>query len=164
MPDMSLTQFIGHLAAFHVRQQVIMYEAMDRAAALVQREARREIGAYQNGGGPFVAWAELADRTKADRVAQGFTENDPGLRTGEMRESIGRQVAHNGMQAAIGSNDDKAVWFELGTSRQPPRSFLGLAAFREERRIAEIQGRAMATTLVGGGHRLLPIHESEPLP
>lgn len=161
MPDMSLTQFIGHLAAFHVRQNAAMHHAMDRAAAMVEREAKRELGTYQAGGGPFVAWAELAEATKADRVAQGFTENDPGVRTGEMRDSVGREVAHDGTEAAVGSNDDKAVWFELGTSKQPPRSFLGLAAFRKERQIAELLGHGMVTALVGGGARLLPIHEAE---
>ena len=52
---------------------------MERAAKVVEREAKSEIGEYQDSTiSPFPAWAELADSTKDNRVRLGFTENDPG--------------------------------------------------------------------------------------
>ncbi|WP_214680105.1 hypothetical protein, partial [Escherichia coli] len=51
--------------------------------------------------------------------------------------------------AHVGSNDDKAVWQELGTSRGiPPRSFLGGAAVRKSAEVRDIIGREMHAALI----------------
>ncbi|MDE2354946.1 MAG: hypothetical protein KGL17_07985, partial [Betaproteobacteria bacterium] len=118
--------FVRHLSALEQRTAGTIAKAATAAAIVIEAEAKSEIGTYQEGAGPFVAWQELADSTKRDRVAKGFTENDPGLRTGAMRDSI--EHATDGAQAFVGSNDDHLVWFEQGTRTQPPRSVLGLAA------------------------------------
>lgn len=107
------------------------------------------IGDYQNAAGPFAGWAELADATKDDRVRRGFSENDPGLRTGAMRDSIG--IAVGAREAVVGSNDDHLVWFELGTSKQPPRSVLGIAAVHKGPQVARILGQGAVKALTGGG-------------
>jgi hypothetical protein len=52
----------------------------------------------------------------------------------------------------VGSNNDKAVWQELGTSRGiPPRSFLVGAAMRMERRIHQMAYRRVIAAFSGRG-------------
>lgn len=144
---MSLLGFIEHVAGFSLRLAHEEHKALEHAAKIIQTEAKAEIGTYQDTAGPFAAWQELADSTKADRVHQGFSANDPLLRTGEMRESIEYTVGTH--EAAIGSNSDIAVWQELGTQKIPARSFLGGAAMRKAPHVAEILGASAVQALVG---------------
>jgi phage gpG-like protein len=121
--------------------------ALEHAADIVETEAKAEIGHYQADASPFSAWRELADSTKLDRVLKGYPENEPLLRTGGLRDSIGSIVIDN--EAHVGSNDDKAVWQELGTAKGiPPRSFLGGAAVRKSKEVSEVIGRSMHATLL----------------
>ena len=120
--------------------------ALDTAAALIEREAKAEIGSYQRSNlGPYDPWAELAQATKDERVRLGFTPNDPLLRTGELRDSIGRQV--EGLEAVIGSTSDVMVYQELGTSRIPPRPVLGLAAIRKNRDVLRLIGNGLGAAM-----------------
>ena len=154
---MDLGQFIAKVAGMSMAIEHETHKALERAAKVVEAEAKREIGHYQSAAGPFAAWAELADSTKADRVAQGFTENDPLLRTGDLRDSITHAVGHH--EAVIGSNSDVAVYQELGTRRIPPRSFLGGAMVRKSDTVAAILGAGVVKGLVGEQvvNRYLPI-------
>ena len=145
---MTLGGFISHMTGVAIAAKSGNREAMERACRVVEDAAKAEIGTYQNGAGPFAAWAELADSTKDDRVSKGFSENDPGLRTGEMRDSI-KHFAEN-TEGAVGSDDEKLVWFELGTSKQPPRSVLGIAAVRNTEKVARILGEGFVQHLLGG--------------
>jgi len=147
MTDFSLLGFAAHIGKLIAAQEAETHHALEGAAVIVETEAKAELGHYQSDAGPFVSWAELADRTKADRLAKGFTENDPGLRTGEMRDSI-QHVVH-GDVAYIGSDDDHMVWFELGTEKQPPRHALGGAAFRKEHEVIEHIGKEAVAWLSG---------------
>lgn len=106
------------------------------AAELIQNTARAKLGHYQPSVQHFDAWKELADFTKQDRVAKGFTENDPLLRTGELRDSIENEV--HGFEAVIGSASDVAVYQELGTDKIPPRPFLGPALVQSEHALRAI--------------------------
>lgn len=121
--------------------------ALRKGANIIAEEARAEIGTYQDQAGSSPAWAELAEATKRQRAAQGWTENDPLLRSGELRESI--EVSVEGNEAAIGSNSPIAAFLEFGTSRIPPRSFLGGAAFRKGEAAAQAIGKTMAHALAG---------------
>jgi hypothetical protein len=94
---------------------------LDKVGELAQTMAAAYIGHYQPG------WAPLAESTIADKAAHGFAVPAPLLRTGEMRDSIKRELDPVGLEVVVGSNDLKALWQELGTSRIPPRSFLGSA-------------------------------------
>jgi len=149
MTTMTLTGFITHLAAAQALVARASHSSLEQAARVVEREAKAKIGKYQTQAGPFAGWAELAQSTKDDRVRQGFPENEPGLRTGQMRDSIGHAVGRN--EAVVGSNDDKLVWFELGTSKQPPRSVLGIAAAHKGPEVARILGGGVVKSLVGQG-------------
>jgi phage gpG-like protein len=125
-----------------------LHHGLKRVAVLVERTAKAEFGVYQNETGPFPGWPELADSTKDDRVAKGFSENEPLLRTGELRDSIEHQVS--GLEAVIGSTDERMAWQEFGTDRLPARPVLGPAAFRNKEAIEKLVGAALATGLVGG--------------
>jgi len=110
--------------------------ALEKAALIIETESKRVIGTYDYG------WPELADATQAAREQAGFPANKPLLLTGEMRDSIGHVVGDK--EASVGSNEDKAVWQELGTSKGiPPRSFLAQAAIHKEAEVIQEIGQAV---------------------
>ncbi|QTD88738.1 hypothetical protein [Burkholderia anthina] len=149
----SLTAFAAHLIRLDGGMLLRMHAGLDRVAAHIERTAKSEIGEYQPAVGPFDAWPELADATKEDRVRQGFAENDPLLRTGEMRDSISRRV--RGLEAEVGSTSDKLVYQELGTANAaypiPPRPVLGPAAVLAEPMIRRVLIGALVSGLLDGG-------------
>jgi hypothetical protein len=145
---MTLDEFIAKLEKAATEVPAGIEAGLHAAGEMVEKEAKAEIGTYQRGNtGPFGDWDELAAYTKEDRLKRGFSENDPGYRTGEMRDSIGHTV--HGESAHIGSNDDKLKWFELGTVgkagelAQPARSVLGVALFRHGRAAADLAVAAL---------------------
>jgi hypothetical protein len=140
--------FAAHLTRLAAEIGAAEFRGMDAGAAVIEHAAKAAIGTYQRENlGQNAPWEELAERTKAERVSLGFTENDPGLRDGEMRDSISRTVRLP--EAAVGSNDDKLEWFELGTAHQPARSVLSLAAHREGEKAAGLVGAHVAWTVAG---------------
>ncbi|MGN6536410.1 MAG: hypothetical protein ACTHKQ_11865 [Mesorhizobium sp.] len=148
MSDFTIDSFATMLLEAAAVMPMAEKAALKAAGEIVQAEAKAEIGTYQDAAGPFAAWAPLAEATKTDRAKQGFTPDDPLLRTGEMRDSIGLVV--EGHEAHVGSNDDKAVWQELGTTKGiPPRSFLGGAAVRKSAEVRDVIGREIVGALVG---------------
>ena len=149
MGEMTIGGFIARLAAAAVAMESAQRSALERAAKVIEAEAKAEIGEYQGAAGPFAAWAPLADATKKDRVAQGYSEDDPLLRTGGLRDSISHAVARD--EAVIGSNSEIAVYQELGTATIPPRSFLGGAAVRKTAEVVKILGSAPVAALLGPG-------------
>ena len=144
---MELLELAAKLGEIELRQHAMEHRALEKAAVVVERRAKEKLGGYQDQTGPFIAWPELAESTKEDRLRLGFTENDPGLRSGEMRDSIEHTVIDN--EAHVGSDDDKLVWFEFGTANQPPRSVLGGAVVDEIDKIIGIVGESAVLALVG---------------
>lgn len=144
----SLGQFATHLASLDVAVHHETKRGLSKVAAIIEKEAKSELGVYQPGVGPFPAWQQLADATKQDRLRKGFTENDPLLRSGELRDSISHEVS--GHEAVIGSTSDVAVFQELGTDKIPARPFLGPAGFKSEGAIRSILGAALLRGLLGG--------------
>ena len=134
------------IAFFEGLSHVVRHAAaqgIEEGAHRVLESTREIVGHYQTSHlGPYAPWEELADWTKTDRVASGYTENDPGLRDGTMRDSY--RMSASGLHAQVGSNDMRAVWFEEGrgaTPRggpQPPRLVLTLAAWRDSRMVFQI--------------------------
>lgn len=147
--DHSLASFALHLGAMDVALKKELEHGLQKVAKSVENTAKRELGVYQKQVGPFQDWAELADETKDQRARQGYTEDDPGLRSGKMRDSITNQV-NGSVEAVIGSNDQNLVYFEFGTKKQPPRPVLGPAVIHNEKKIKEILGRAAVSGLMGG--------------
>ncbi|MDE3022876.1 MAG: hypothetical protein KGI54_13640 [Pseudomonadota bacterium] len=137
--------FANHLKTLPKLEEAALLMEVTRLAELIEDTAKAEIGTYQRDNmGPFAPWAELAYFTKQDRLEKGFTENDPLLRTGEMRASITHEVLHNSpstFDAVIGSDSEIAEKQELGTSKIPPRAFLGPAMWRNREHILKsLQG------------------------
>jgi HK97 gp10 family phage protein len=149
MSVMSVMGFAHLLTELATELPTVTRAGLAEAAEVIATEAKAEIGHYQAAAGPFQAWAPLADATVKDRVSKGFSPNEPLLRTGGMRDSIETTVSRN--SAEIGSNSDIAVYQELGTSKIPPRSFLGGAAVRKEDEVVRILGEHVKAHLEGGG-------------
>lgn len=144
----SLTAFAARLLVMEVAVQKELRVGLKEAAQHVETQAKGELGTYQPAVGPFSAWQELAESTKEDRVRKGFTENDPLLRSGELRESISHEV--HGLEAEIGTPREEGEYLELGTSKMPPRPFLGPALIHSEKAIHKILGHAVVRGMVGG--------------
>jgi hypothetical protein len=147
MREFGLIGFVEHLGAIAVEMVTVESEALERAAILVEAEAKAAIGEYQDQAGPFAAWPELAEATKSDRAKQGYPDNEPELRTGALRDSIEHKVA--GHEAQIGSDSEIMEWQELGTDRMPARSILGGAAFRKSKEVAAELGESVHLALIG---------------
>ena len=112
-------------------------EALEEACKIVETEAKSVLGSYRYG------WPAL----KPETIARKATGDSPLLETGALRDSIEHMViGHSGY---VGSNDDKAVWQELGTSRIPPRSFLGGAAMRKGEEVAHAVGAKIYMKMIG---------------
>jgi hypothetical protein len=117
---------------------------VEKACDIVARRARRSIGQEHE------LWPDLAPSTIDDKQRRGFKTPAPLLRTGELRNSIEYTVKGN--EGAVGSDLDIALWQEMGTSRMPARSFLRSSLLASVAQIERMAGRAIESTLSGGGH------------
>ncbi|MBI1214127.1 MAG: hypothetical protein GC190_21910 [Alphaproteobacteria bacterium] len=151
----SFAELALHLAEAHVHMAHQLTRGLDRAAAVIQRRAKGEIGNYQPAVGPFQEWAPLAESTLEQKEAGGYSPPDnPLLRTGGMRASIEREV--HGTEAIVGTKDPTLVFHEFGTAKMPARPVLGPAAVRSKDDVQKIIGAAMLSGLIGGA----PVHPS----
>jgi hypothetical protein len=119
--EMTTEQFEQALSAQIKTIRPRLEVGLDKVGELASTMAAAYIGTYQQG------WPQLAESTIKSKAAAGYAVPDPLLRTGELRDSIGHEVDPILLEVAVGSNDKTALFQELGTSRIPPRSFLGLA-------------------------------------
>jgi hypothetical protein len=101
-------------AAVRVKAEIdIPTEAV---VAKAEEKAKEAIGTYAYG------WPQLAESTLEHKGA-----NTPLLETGSMRDSISHkaELSAVGAEGLVYSDDIKALWQEMGTSRGiPPRPFL----------------------------------------
>jgi len=141
----SLTGFIAHLGVMKHTMSMVEHAIVARACQMVADEAKRVIGTYDYG------WPQL----KPETLARKFYDT-PLLETGEMRASI--EWHTEGLRGFVGSNNDKAVFHEFGTSRIPPRPFLGPAAAEMGAQIEKMAGKAVFAVVMGKG-----LHSSEML-
>ena len=121
MKEFSLLGFVAELHAIDRDIEALFgvhgnSPIVEQACRIVEKKAKDAIGREHE------EWPDLAESTIADKQRHGFPTPKPLLRTGEMRDSIEHTV--HGNEGCVGSNNDKAVWQELGTGRIPPRSFL----------------------------------------
>lgn len=142
-----IAAFLASMRGINARMADAGMVGLTKAAKAIEIEAKTEIGHYQEGAGSFVGWAELADSTKDQRVKLGFSENDPGLRTGDMQQSIESAAEYNA--AVVGSDSEKLVWFDQGTSKQPSRSVLGIAAIHKTDVAVDVVAGSVAHALAG---------------
>jgi phage gpG-like protein len=147
MSELSLVAMAEKLLAADLLIHHNAHAALERVATKVERTAKAEFGEYQPAVGPFPAWAELAESTKEDRERKGFPADEPLLRTGEVRDSIGHEVAD--LDAVIGSDSDILVYHEFGTAKMSPRPVLGPALQMNEAAIVRELGGAVVAGLIG---------------
>jgi len=142
---MTVAEFIAHAATVEDDIRIAEEIAIVRACLMVQRKAKALIGHEQ----PF--WPPL----KPETIARKSKGNTPLLETGEMRSSIEFTApvreTFDEVAGYVGSNNDKAVWHELGTKNIPPRSFLAAAASDQEKAIVKMAGELVFRTIVNGG-------------
>lgn len=136
----SLAQFAAKLLEAAIIMPAEEAEAMEKAAVMLEREAKRIIGS-----------SELAPDAAATIEHKG--SDAPGVETGETRDSI----THNSdrSEAYIGSNDERLKWLEFGTQKggsawggpNPPRPVLALTSIKHGDEAAEIVGRAVLASI-----------------
>lgn len=144
----SIGGFIAHLTTMVTAETVALHHGLKKVAVAIEKTAKSEFGTYQGDEPPFPGWVELADSTKKDRVAKGFSENEPLKRTGALRDSVSHEVS--GLEAVVGSDSEIMVHQELGTPTIPPRPVLGPAAIRNKRLIVNTLGQAAVDGLLYG--------------
>lgn len=151
-----LNGFLGaalQFAALDVALHESMKNGLEEAARRIAETAKDEVGHYQPSVGPFNKWDDLADSTEADKARKGFPADAPLERTGGFRDSWQFEV--DGLEAVVGSKDEKAPWFEFGTTRMPPRPVLGPAVIHNGNFIRRIIGKA-AVEGITKGHAIHP--------
>jgi len=139
---MDLAGLARHLERAAVATRPRIAVALEEAGVVVAEAAKEMIG-HQHP-----EWPPLAASTLERKGA-----NTPLLETGEMRESIRAVVDPEGLELAVGSNNAKAVWHELGTEKIPPRPFLSTAAHATLPAVTNIIGNAAVETLTPGARR-----------
>ncbi|CCD29934.1 Putative bacteriophage-related protein [Candidatus Glomeribacter gigasporarum BEG34] len=143
----SLAAFAAHLVKLEVDVARAAHRGLESAAIAVEKTAKNQFGHYPRAIGDFEQWPPLKEATKADRVRQGYSPDEPLLRSGALRDSITHEV--RGLDAVIGSEHEVMVHQELGTSTIPPRPVLGPAALRNRRKIQRMLGHAAASAIAG---------------
>lgn len=148
-----LTSFLEAATEFGLRAAevgFVLHESLEHVMEKIEKTAAASIGTYQPAVGGFVGWAPLSEVTLERKAARGFAVPMPLLETGAMLASFGHEV--RGLEGAAGATDPKAIYFETGTSRMPPRPVWGPAAFNNREAIREMLGAALAAGI--GGRRL----------
>ncbi len=150
MADFDLKGFAAELGRLAVAASAASAVGLERAAVLVEGEAKHEIGHYQRAAGPFPAWPRLKPSTVREKRRFGYSPPDnPLQRTGAMAAGIGHHVEITplGGEAEVGSNDPVAEYQEEGTRRMDARSFLGRAGARKSEQVAEVIGETVALAI-----------------
>lgn len=144
MPNVSLATFARYVTDAADGFRAAKRQGLTNAGRRIAARARSYIGRYQTSAiGPFEPWEPLSQNTLhggytpqglyyPGKIELGYAPPDnPLLRTGELRESIGYSVKPNAVE--VGSPLLVALWQEMGTAPSekhwgiPPRSFLGRA-------------------------------------
>lgn len=147
MRDLTMLEMVTKLAEAEVMIHVNARKALDRVGTRIEKTAKAEFGHYQDAVGPFPEWAELAESTMAERGRLGYPENEPLLRDGTLRDSISHEVEQ--LEVTVGSTSEIAEYHEFGTSKMPPRPFMGPALVNNHDKIIEELGGAVVKGMVG---------------
>lgn len=131
-------------------------KALAEGAELVKTAAQEAIGHYQSAKGDVPAWAPLTEATQEDRVAKGFTPDDPLLRTGKLRDSIAvREVDEDAMLVGVFDPEMETVaaameygYFNVRANRPvEPRSFIRGTAFEKAEEVGALIGNAFIASM-----------------
>ncbi|PHK92923.1 hypothetical protein CR162_21365 [Pseudoroseomonas rhizosphaerae] len=137
--------FAKHLRKVASKVEAAQRRGLRQGAAMMAATAKGMHGEYQPSDRVSNAWAPLAPRTVAERTRRGFSPDEPLLRTGALRDSIGFSV--QGDEALVGSTSPLAVHHEKGTARIPPRPVFSKTAVIHGRGAARLVGAHVAATM-----------------
>jgi hypothetical protein len=136
----SLAEGAVRFAAAAIDIELAKHAAIEEACVMVQERAKDLIGV------PRREWPPLAPETLARKVGI----NTPLLESGKLRASISHTVIDSS-HGEVGSDLDRALWMECGTSRgAPPRPFLSLAAHQEGPAVAKMVAKTMGASIAAG--------------
>ena len=147
----SLLEFVAQIPAIERDVQAAGPKIVEKACKIVQARAKRTIGTNKE------MWAPLAASTIADKARKGYAIPKPLLRTGELKDSI--QYTARGLEGCVGSDLNKALYLEMGTSRMPPRSFLRSSAIVSEDKIRRMATATVVAALSGHGRHAHDVRE-----
>jgi HK97 gp10 family phage protein len=136
-----------HFATLGVAVAEVNHHAVEKAALMIENSAKAELGNYQPATGPFNEWAPLTDATLKTHESYGMGDT-PLLLTGQLRDSIQHEVS--GMEAIIGTKMEIGEYQEVGTSKIPPRPFMGPAAYNNLENIKHLLGKSTAQAIAYG--------------
>lgn len=91
----------------------VEHHALDKAGERLVKHIKDAIGTYEYD------WPQLKEAT----IDHKGGRNTPLLEEGTLRDSYKHEV-HN-QKLTVGSEDKRAVFFEYGTSKMPPRPVIG---------------------------------------
>ena len=130
----SIPAFLTFLRSRPAAVEAAQRRGLQEAGQLFEATAKDMIGEE------IPRWADLAESTVEEKQRLGFvgrvSATDPLLRTGELRSSIHASVEGN--RVVLGSTDPVAEYQEWGTSRMPPRPFIGPTVHNQEREAADL--------------------------
>ena len=136
---MSLSSFPGlaaRLAMAEADVKMATEAGLEKTCQLIEDRAKEAIG----NDDYIFGWPRLAQST-IDR--KGFER--PLYETGKLKDSIGHLVEGN--VGYVGTNDPVAPYQEFGTSKIPPRPFLGGALAATEGEIPKIFGSLVGAAM-----------------
>jgi hypothetical protein len=137
---MNLLEAAARVSAAAIDIELAKHAALEEACLLVEGRAKDLIGV------PQPSWPPLA----AETLARKDGINTPLLETGLLRNSIEHTVIDSN-HAEVGSDLDRAVFMELGTSRGvPPRSYLALSAQESGPAVAKVVAKTVGGAISGG--------------
>jgi len=145
MKTFSLEGFARFTEAIAVSHNKVVSAGLAVGAVAIRKKAHEIFG-------DNAKLASLAPSTQEERSRQGFTPNDPLVRTGELRDSL--EVEAGLMMAGVGSPDILMRYHELGDTRgrYPPRPVLTLATAEAMPEITAAIDDALALSLGEGEH------------
>jgi phage gpG-like protein len=139
MGIMNLAEAAARMAAAAIDIEAAKRAAIEEACVIVEARAKGMIG-HPNPG-----WPPLKPETITHKGGLAM----PLLETGEMRDSIQHTVVDSS-QGWVGSNLDRAIFHELGTSKIPPRSFLAHSAMESGPEIAKMVAKTIGGAISAG--------------
>lgn len=164
MRDFSVAEFCSFLDERMADVAAGFLPTMNAIGEVLQRDAQGRIGHYHAQVGPFPMWDELADSTKTERLAKGYSDDEPLKREGDLQKSISKEASPwlvlVGVKTGIKTDNGKAemadiaMWQEFGASRKgvphiPPRPFLGPALYSTMDATLPMAAAAVLSRLTG---------------
>jgi hypothetical protein len=161
--EYSVAEFCSFLNERMVEVQAGFLTTLTEIGSIIESDSKGRIGSYHAQVGPFPMWDELADSTKTERLAKGYSDDEPLYREGDLQNSISKEATPwlvlVGVKNGIPSRGkaemaDIAIWQEFGAARKgiphiPPRPYLGPALYATMDKTLPIAAAAVMARLTG---------------